>query len=138
MQKKINSLWLYAIILLGVALTLILISALAQVNLSPNESPNLSELDKQLLANQTAQQTSAALAEENEKLKDNYARLESQRDELVVTYELLLTASYLFDEENFDESFSTLENIDATLLPESAGYAYLIQKLEQKGYVFDD
>ena len=143
MQKKINSIWLYSIILFSVALMLILISALAQVNLSPDSTAQLSDAERQLLGNQTVQQTSMALAEENEKLKDDYARLESQYDEVAPTlavYEKLFEAAKLLDEEKVEEAFELFKTIDTSSLSEAAGYWHtdLLQKLEQKGYTIND
>jgi len=151
MGKKVNFIWLYAIILFLAALFLILISALSQIKVTLGTASGQTELEKLQAFNQTAQQSIASLTEENRKYKDQTDQFAKNQEELIQirneltetnsklsSLDTILTARGHYTANEFTQAKETLEILDYSILTAAAQAEYdsLKQLLARKGYTF--
>lgn len=146
MQKKWKFIWLYSIVLFSVALFLILISALAQVNIEAEQNDGQKEAEALQVFNQTAQQRVENLMRENE-----LARLEIAENKIYISeleqkyvgleesslhHEIVTTARNFFSDAKYKECRDTLRTVDRQKLSEIAEEEYinLTKGLKSKGY----
>ena len=149
MDKKANFLWIYLIVLLSAAMFTILIAALSQWRLIPEEVFGESELEKLQAFNQTAQQNIASLISENNNYKEQVkgfeetiealntqaAELEGINEKLRLG-DVVLRARGYYTSNKLDLCANELREINPDGLTESARVEYdnLARLLLQRGY----